>query len=113
MNYKIAVVRGDGIGPEVVAETIKVLDKIGEKFGHTEHQCNSYHRRKPTDMEISEIIVKTYQKALHKVNIFCRDNKPKRIRAEYKDCDRYQRAQEHGLWIIHRRIPYLTHMYTR
>ena len=34
MNYKIAVVRGDGIGPEVVAETIKVLDKIGEKFGH-------------------------------------------------------------------------------
>ena len=35
MNYKIAVVKGDGIGPEVIAETIKVLDKIGEKFGHT------------------------------------------------------------------------------
>lgn len=35
MNYTIAVVPGDGIGPEVVAETIGVLDKVGEKFGHT------------------------------------------------------------------------------
>ncbi len=34
MNYKIAVVKGDGIGPEVIAETIKVLDKVGAKFGH-------------------------------------------------------------------------------
>lgn len=37
MNYNIAVVRGDGIGPEVVAETIKVLEKVGQKFGHTFH----------------------------------------------------------------------------
>ena len=35
MNYNIAVIRGDGIGPEVVNETIRDLDKIGEKFGHT------------------------------------------------------------------------------
>lgn len=34
MNYNIAVVKGDGIGPEVVTEAIKVLDKVGEKFGH-------------------------------------------------------------------------------
>lgn len=34
MNYNIAVVSGDGIGPEVVTEAIKVLDKVGEKFGH-------------------------------------------------------------------------------
>jgi 3-isopropylmalate dehydrogenase len=34
MNYKIAVVSGDGIGPDVVEETLKVLDKIGEKYGH-------------------------------------------------------------------------------
>lgn len=34
MNYKIALIHGDGIGPEVVAETTKVLDKIGEKFNH-------------------------------------------------------------------------------
>jgi len=34
MNYNIAVVKGDGIGPEVVTEAIKVLDKVGEKYGH-------------------------------------------------------------------------------
>lgn len=35
MNKNIAVIRGDGIGPEIVTEAIKVLDKVGEKFGHT------------------------------------------------------------------------------
>ena len=35
MNYKIAVVPGDGIGPEVVGQAIRVLDKVGEKYGHT------------------------------------------------------------------------------
>lgn len=37
MEYKIAVVPGDGIGPDVVRETLKVMDKVGEKFGHTFH----------------------------------------------------------------------------
>lgn len=35
MNYKIALIRGDGIGPEVVGEAVKVLDQVGKKFGHT------------------------------------------------------------------------------
>lgn len=35
MNYHIALVPGDGIGPDVVAEAVKVLDRTGEKFGHT------------------------------------------------------------------------------
>ncbi len=35
MNYNLAVIKGDGIGPEVVTEAMKVLDKVGEKFGHT------------------------------------------------------------------------------
>lgn len=34
MEYNIALVPGDGIGPEVVEEAVKVLHKIGEKFGH-------------------------------------------------------------------------------
>lgn len=34
MKYNIAVIQGDGIGPEVIAEALKVLDKVGEKFGH-------------------------------------------------------------------------------
>ena len=32
-NYKITVLKGDGIGPEIVNECIKVLDKAGEKIG--------------------------------------------------------------------------------
>ncbi|WP_099467677.1 3-isopropylmalate dehydrogenase [Konateibacter massiliensis] len=34
MNYKIAVISGDGIGPEIVAEAKKVLGKIETKYGH-------------------------------------------------------------------------------
>ena len=34
MEYKIAVIKGDGIGPEIVGASMKVLDKIGEKYGH-------------------------------------------------------------------------------
>lgn len=35
MNINLAVVKGDGIGPEIVTEAEKVLNKIGEMFGHT------------------------------------------------------------------------------
>lgn len=35
MEKKIAVLSGDGIGPEVMIEAIKVLKKIEEKFGHS------------------------------------------------------------------------------
>lgn len=34
MEKKIAVIKGDGIGPEIVCEALKVLDKVGEKYGH-------------------------------------------------------------------------------
>jgi 3-isopropylmalate dehydrogenase len=35
MNFKITLLPGDGIGPEVVAEAVRVLDVIAVKFGHT------------------------------------------------------------------------------
>ena len=35
MNKTIAVIKGDGIGPEIVGETVKILDTVAEKFGHT------------------------------------------------------------------------------
>ncbi|MBQ6342652.1 MAG: 3-isopropylmalate dehydrogenase [Anaerolineaceae bacterium] len=35
MKYNIALVPGDGIGPEIVSSTVKVLDVIAAKFGHT------------------------------------------------------------------------------
>ncbi|MCR5415174.1 MAG: 3-isopropylmalate dehydrogenase [Pseudobutyrivibrio sp.] len=34
MKYNVGVIRGDGIGPEIVTEAIKVLDAIGQKYGH-------------------------------------------------------------------------------
>ncbi|MGL4607114.1 MAG: 3-isopropylmalate dehydrogenase [Eubacteriaceae bacterium] len=34
MNYKIAVIPGDGIGPEIVGVSLKVLNKIAEKYDH-------------------------------------------------------------------------------
>ena len=34
MDYKIAVLKGDGIGPEIVDQAIKVMKAIGQKFGH-------------------------------------------------------------------------------
>ena len=37
MEYNIALIPGDGIGPEIVAEAVRVLDKVCEKFGHTFH----------------------------------------------------------------------------
>lgn len=34
MEFKITLIPGDGIGPEIVGEACKVLDKVGEKYGH-------------------------------------------------------------------------------
>ncbi len=34
MNFKIAKLPGDGIGPEIIEQAVKVLDAIGEAFGH-------------------------------------------------------------------------------
>ena len=35
MEFKIALIRGDGIGPEVVNQAVRVMDRIGVRFGHT------------------------------------------------------------------------------
>ena len=35
MKYHIALVKGDGIGPEIVDSAVRVLEVIGDKFGHT------------------------------------------------------------------------------
>ena len=34
MEFKIGVIPGDGIGPEITAEAVKVLDAVAEKFEH-------------------------------------------------------------------------------
>lgn len=35
MNLNIGVIKGDGIGPEIVTEAMKVLNKTGKIYGHT------------------------------------------------------------------------------
>lgn len=37
MDMKLALVPGDGIGPDVVQQAVRVLDKIGQEYGHTLH----------------------------------------------------------------------------
>ena len=34
MKYNIALLKGDGIGPEIVDSAVRVLGAVGEKFGH-------------------------------------------------------------------------------
>lgn len=35
MNKTIALIPGDGIGPDVISEAVNVLNAVGQKFGHT------------------------------------------------------------------------------
>lgn len=35
MELKVGIIKGDGIGPEIVEEAMKVLDNVGEVYGHT------------------------------------------------------------------------------
>ena len=41
MNYNIALLRGDGIGPEIVDSAVRVLYAIGQKYGHS-FTCTPY-----------------------------------------------------------------------
>jgi 3-isopropylmalate dehydrogenase len=34
MNYSVALVSGDGIGPDVISQAVETLDAVGDKFGH-------------------------------------------------------------------------------
>jgi 3-isopropylmalate dehydrogenase len=34
MNYKIAAIPGDGIGPEVTMQALRVLHAVGDVYGH-------------------------------------------------------------------------------
>ncbi len=40
MIKNIAIIRGDGIGPEIVEQALKVLDRIAELYGHAFTYCN-------------------------------------------------------------------------
>jgi 3-isopropylmalate dehydrogenase len=42
MEHKIALVPGDGVGPEIMAEAVKVLNAVGRKFNHS-FMYKEYH----------------------------------------------------------------------
>jgi 3-isopropylmalate dehydrogenase len=54
-SYKIAVLAGDGIGPEVMKEAVKVLDKVSEKFDFSLEY---------TDADVGGIAIDNHGKAL-------------------------------------------------
>ena len=35
MEYNVTLIPGDGIGPEIVREAVKVLNKVAEVYGHS------------------------------------------------------------------------------
>ncbi len=37
MNLNLSIIKGDGIGPEIVTQAMRVLDAVAEKYGHTIH----------------------------------------------------------------------------
>lgn len=41
MEKNIAVIWGDCSSPEIVKQTIRVLDKVAEKYGHTFHYTDA------------------------------------------------------------------------
>ncbi len=42
MTKNIAVIRGDGIGPEIVEQALRVLDRVSELYGHTFNYTDAY-----------------------------------------------------------------------
>jgi 3-isopropylmalate dehydrogenase len=42
MHYRIAVLRGDGVGPEIVDESLRVLQAVGGRFGHEFELVEAY-----------------------------------------------------------------------
>ncbi|MBF6599918.1 MAG: 3-isopropylmalate dehydrogenase [Dehalococcoidia bacterium] len=42
MNFTIALLRGDGIGPEITEEALRALDAVGRRFGHEFQTVEAY-----------------------------------------------------------------------
>ena len=57
MKLKIAVLAGDGIGPEIMEQGVAVMSAIAEKFGHEveykEALCGAHADRKSTRLNSS------------------------------------------------------------
>ena len=45
MDCKITLIPGDGIGPEIVAEAVKVLNAVADKYGHKFDYTKNFNGR--------------------------------------------------------------------
>lgn len=89
MEKNIAIMRGDGIGPEIVNEAIKVLDKIAEKYDHKFNYtdvlmggCSIDAHGVPLTEETIEICKASDSVLLGAIGGYKWDNLPKDIRPE-------------------------------
>ena len=49
MDFKIAVLAGDGIGPEISVQGVEVMSAVCEKFGHkVDYELSLIHISEPT-----------------------------------------------------------------
>lgn len=60
-TFNIVVLKGDGIGPEIVDATIKVLDAVGEKFNHTFNYKRGLIGGESIDIHNSPLIEETIE----------------------------------------------------
>ena len=63
LTYTIVVLPGDGIGPEVTAEAVKVLAAVGERFGHR-FQLQEAPRRRRLDRRAGRALLRRDDGAL-------------------------------------------------
>ena len=54
MDGKITLIPGDGIGPEIVREAKKVLDKVGEVYAVSYTHLDVYKRQEEHEWQISD-----------------------------------------------------------
>ena len=65
MKASIAVLPGDGIGPEVINESIKILEAVGNRFGHdfqiesgrVDSTCWKFNCCSGAERELSNVIL--------------------------------------------------------
>lgn len=62
MQYKIATLPGDGIGPEIVDQAIKVMKVVGEKFGH-----QFDFQFAPTGASAIDLVGEPYPESTHEI----------------------------------------------
>jgi len=71
-TYKIAVIAGDGIGPEVIAEGVKVLNQVAAldgsfsfDFTHFPWGCDYYKETGRTDIRLCDISLRVNVDAVY------------------------------------------------